>query len=55
MALVSVSTVAAGAFWTKMSPLLPCSKAYNTRSTASASVIMKRVMLGSVTVIGLPA
>ena len=47
--------VAAGAFCTKMSPLWPCSKAYSTRSTASSSVIMKRVIAGSVMVSGWPA
>ena len=40
--------VAAGAFCTKISPGLPCSKAYKTKSTASSNVIMKRVMAGSV-------
>ena len=47
--------VHAGAFWTRMSPLVPFSKANSTRSTASSSVMTKRVMPGSVTVIGLPA
>ncbi|MNG23663.1 hypothetical protein D3C84_1082930 [compost metagenome] len=53
-ALASVSTVAAGAFCTNRSPLLPCLKAYSTKSTASASVIMKRVMFGSVIDSGTP-
>ncbi|MNL68116.1 hypothetical protein D3C87_1927880 [compost metagenome] len=55
MACVSTCTVAAGAFCTKMSPLFPCSKACRTSSTASSNVIIKRVIDGSVTVMGLPA
>ncbi|MNR35043.1 hypothetical protein D3C85_1528630 [compost metagenome] len=50
-----VWTVAAGAFCTNRSPLLPCSNAYRTRSTASDSVIMNRVMPGSVMESGMPA
>ena len=38
-----------------MSPGLPCSKAYSTRSTAPSIDIMNRVMCGSVTVSGWPA
>ncbi|MNT76356.1 hypothetical protein D3C72_2153470 [compost metagenome] len=49
-----MAIVAAGDFWTKMSPLLPCSKACRTRSTAPSSVIMKRVMAVSVTVSARP-
>ncbi len=55
IASASVSIVAAGAFWTKMSPGLPCSNAHSTRSTAPSIDIMNRVMSGSVTVSGLPA
>ena len=44
-----------GAFCTNRSPCSPCSNAYSTRSTASCSVIIKRVMAGSVTVRGLPS
>ena len=46
--------VQAGAFWTKMSPLVPFRKANSTRSTASSRDMMNRVMFGSVMVMGLP-
>ena len=49
-ALDKVSIVAPGAFCTKISPGLPFLKVYKTRSTASSKVIMKRVILGSVSV-----
>ena len=45
----------AGAFMISKSPFSPCSNAYSTRSTASSSDMMNLVILGSVTVIGLPA
>ena len=46
--------VQAGAFCTKISPLTPFSNANKTRSTASSSDIIKRVILGSVMVIACP-
>ena len=52
-AVASVSIVAAGAFCTNRSPFSPWVKAKSTRSTASSSVIMKRVMFGSVSDSGL--
>ena len=55
IAFASVSMVAPGAFWTKVSPGWPFWNAYKTRSTASSIVIMKRVIEGSVTVKGFPS
>ena len=52
MDCVRVSMVDAGDFWTKMSPLVALLKAYSTRSSASSRLIMKRVIAGSVIVIG---
>ena len=54
-ALARVSMVHAGAFCTRMSPLVPFRKANSTKSTASSRDIMNRVMFGSVMVMGLPA
>ena len=46
--------VLAGAFWMNRSPGLACSKAKQTKSTASSRFMRKRVMAGSVTVSGCP-
>ena len=54
-AFAKTSIVAAGAFCTNKSPCSPCSKAYNTRSTASSRVIMNLVISGFVMVIGFPS
>ena len=54
-ARASVSTVQAGAFLTKRSPGAAWRKACSTRSTDSWSDIRKRVIVGSVTVSGLPS
>ena len=47
--------VHAGAFCTIISPDCACTKVNNTKSTASSKLIIKRVILGLVTVNGLPA
>ena len=54
-ALARSPMVEASDFWMNKSPGFACSNANMTRSTASSRFIRKRVILGSVIVMGLPA